>query len=195
MLPDFVSVTICTLPSDHSATIAAVPTVVPSWPVTIATSLTAACLSSTAVVADSDVNGGAELWVTDGTAAHSSRLYTQASSSDFDDNFALAAVGGYALFEAMDSSGVDGLFSARGASGACVELLTGRQGLYALQPSAITVAARHAFFSAYDSSGRQGLSAFAPLDDLWFLIRCVDPPTPPLPARFEVHHVGGLDAA
>jgi precorrin-6A/cobalt-precorrin-6A reductase len=36
------------------------------------------------------------------------------------------------------------------------------------------------------TSGRQGLSAFAPLDDLWFLIRCVDPPTPPLPARFEV---------
>jgi precorrin-6A/cobalt-precorrin-6A reductase len=36
------------------------------------------------------------------------------------------------------------------------------------------------------TSGRQGLSAFAPLDDLWFLIRCVDPPAPPLPAKFEV---------
>lgn len=36
------------------------------------------------------------------------------------------------------------------------------------------------------TSGRQGLSAFANLDDLWFLIRCVDPPTPPLPARHEV---------
>jgi precorrin-6A/cobalt-precorrin-6A reductase len=36
------------------------------------------------------------------------------------------------------------------------------------------------------TSGRQGLSAFANLDDLWFLIRCVDPPTPPLPAKHEV---------
>ena len=36
------------------------------------------------------------------------------------------------------------------------------------------------------TSGRQGLSAFAPLGALWFLIRCVDPPRPPLPARFEV---------
>jgi precorrin-6A/cobalt-precorrin-6A reductase len=36
------------------------------------------------------------------------------------------------------------------------------------------------------TSGRQGLSAFASLDDLWFLIRCVDPPEPPLPAKFEV---------
>jgi len=36
------------------------------------------------------------------------------------------------------------------------------------------------------TSGRQGLSAFASLDDLWFLIRCVDPPQPPLPAKFEV---------
>jgi len=35
------------------------------------------------------------------------------------------------------------------------------------------------------TSGRQGLSAFAPLD-LWFLIRCVDPPAQPLPARHEV---------
>jgi precorrin-6A/cobalt-precorrin-6A reductase len=35
------------------------------------------------------------------------------------------------------------------------------------------------------TSGRQGLSAFAPLG-LWFLIRCVDPPQPPLPANHEV---------
>ncbi|WP_424535606.1 cobalt-precorrin-6A reductase [Sphaerisporangium viridialbum] len=33
------------------------------------------------------------------------------------------------------------------------------------------------------TSGRQGLSAFAGLDDLWFLIRTVDPPDPPLPRR------------
>jgi len=35
------------------------------------------------------------------------------------------------------------------------------------------------------TTGRQGLAAFAPLD-LWFLIRCVDPPDAPLPARSEV---------
>ncbi|MEV7964412.1 cobalt-precorrin-6A reductase [Sphaerisporangium sp. NPDC088356] len=31
------------------------------------------------------------------------------------------------------------------------------------------------------TTGRQGLSAFSGLDDLWFLIRTVDPPDPPLP--------------
>ena len=36
------------------------------------------------------------------------------------------------------------------------------------------------------TSGRQGLPAFAHLDDLWFLIRCVDPPAPPLPRRHEL---------
>jgi len=35
------------------------------------------------------------------------------------------------------------------------------------------------------TTGRQGLAAFAGLD-LWFLIRCVDPPDGPLPARHEV---------
>lgn len=35
------------------------------------------------------------------------------------------------------------------------------------------------------TSGRQGLAAFAGLD-LWFLIRCVDPPEPPLPRRHEI---------
>ena len=35
------------------------------------------------------------------------------------------------------------------------------------------------------TTGRQGLAAFAELD-LWFLIRCVDPPDAPLPARSEV---------
>ncbi len=35
------------------------------------------------------------------------------------------------------------------------------------------------------TSGRQGLAAFAGLD-LWFLIRCVDPPEAPLPRRHEV---------
>jgi precorrin-6A/cobalt-precorrin-6A reductase len=35
------------------------------------------------------------------------------------------------------------------------------------------------------TTGRQGLAAFAALD-LWFLIRCVDPPDGPLPARREV---------
>ena len=36
------------------------------------------------------------------------------------------------------------------------------------------------------TTGRQGLSAFAGLDRLWFLIRCVDPPPEPLPARCAV---------
>ena len=31
------------------------------------------------------------------------------------------------------------------------------------------------------TTGRQGLAAFAGVDDAWFLIRCVDPPGPPLP--------------
>jgi precorrin-6A/cobalt-precorrin-6A reductase len=35
------------------------------------------------------------------------------------------------------------------------------------------------------TTGRQGLAAFAALD-LWFLIRCVDPPHAPLPARCQV---------
>jgi precorrin-6A/cobalt-precorrin-6A reductase len=36
------------------------------------------------------------------------------------------------------------------------------------------------------TTGRQGLSAFAGVDEAWFLVRCVDPPAPPLPARHEV---------
>ncbi|MFD2396960.1 cobalt-precorrin-6A reductase [Prauserella oleivorans] len=36
------------------------------------------------------------------------------------------------------------------------------------------------------TSGRQGLAAFAHLDALWFLARCVDPPEPPLPRHLEV---------
>jgi precorrin-6A/cobalt-precorrin-6A reductase len=36
------------------------------------------------------------------------------------------------------------------------------------------------------TTGRQGLSAFAGLGRLWFLIRCVDPPPDPLPARCSV---------
>ncbi|GAA3549420.1 cobalt-precorrin-6A reductase [Amycolatopsis ultiminotia] len=39
---------------------------------------------------------------------------------------------------------------------------------------------------AFLTSGRQGLAAFAGLDALWFLIRCVDPPGPPLPRHHEV---------
>ncbi len=34
--------------------------------------------------------------------------------------------------------------------------------------------------------GRQGVATFASLDSQWFLIRCVEPPAPPLPARHEV---------
>jgi precorrin-6A/cobalt-precorrin-6A reductase len=36
------------------------------------------------------------------------------------------------------------------------------------------------------TTGRQGLSVFAPLGELWFLIRCVDPPSGPMPSRREV---------
>jgi precorrin-6A/cobalt-precorrin-6A reductase len=36
------------------------------------------------------------------------------------------------------------------------------------------------------TTGRQGLAAFAPVEIAWFLIRCVDPPDPPLPARHEL---------
>jgi precorrin-6A/cobalt-precorrin-6A reductase len=36
------------------------------------------------------------------------------------------------------------------------------------------------------TTGRQGLSAFAALDRLWFLIRCVDPPVGAMPANCEV---------
>jgi precorrin-6A/cobalt-precorrin-6A reductase len=36
------------------------------------------------------------------------------------------------------------------------------------------------------TTGRQGLAAFAGTADAWFLIRCVDPPDPPLPPHSEV---------
>lgn len=36
------------------------------------------------------------------------------------------------------------------------------------------------------TTGRQGLAPFAGLERLWFLIRCVDPPSGPLPPRREV---------
>ena len=33
------------------------------------------------------------------------------------------------------------------------------------------------------TTGRQGLPAFAQVRDAWFLVRCVEPPEPPLPPR------------
>ena len=36
------------------------------------------------------------------------------------------------------------------------------------------------------TTGRQGLAAFAAVDQAWFLIRCVDPPDEPLPADGQV---------
>ncbi|MFB7243673.1 cobalt-precorrin-6A reductase [Streptomyces populi] len=36
------------------------------------------------------------------------------------------------------------------------------------------------------TTGRLGLAAFAALEDLWFLVRSVDPPGAPAPARMEV---------
>ncbi len=45
---------------------------------------------------------------------------------------------------------------------------------------------QHGARRVFLTSGRQGLAAFAPLADPWFLIRCVDPPETDLPARHEV---------
>jgi precorrin-6A/cobalt-precorrin-6A reductase len=39
---------------------------------------------------------------------------------------------------------------------------------------------------AFLTTGRQGLEAFAPGTGTWHLIRCVDPPAPPLPAACAV---------
>ena len=36
------------------------------------------------------------------------------------------------------------------------------------------------------TTGRQGLAAFAGLSETWFLVRCIDPPEPPLPPACEV---------
>jgi len=36
------------------------------------------------------------------------------------------------------------------------------------------------------TSGRQGLAAFAHVHDAWFLVRCVEPPDPPLPPRHRL---------
>jgi len=36
------------------------------------------------------------------------------------------------------------------------------------------------------TTGRQGLRTFADVDCAWFLIRCVDPPDPPLPSHHEL---------
>jgi precorrin-6A/cobalt-precorrin-6A reductase len=36
------------------------------------------------------------------------------------------------------------------------------------------------------TTGRQGLPSFAHVDSAFFLIRCVDPPDPPLPPRHEL---------
>jgi precorrin-6A/cobalt-precorrin-6A reductase len=36
------------------------------------------------------------------------------------------------------------------------------------------------------STGRQGLAAFADVQDAWFLVRCVEPPEPPLPLRHRL---------
>jgi precorrin-6A/cobalt-precorrin-6A reductase len=36
------------------------------------------------------------------------------------------------------------------------------------------------------TTGRQGLAAFAGVDEAWFLVRCVDPPTEALPRHHEL---------
>jgi precorrin-6A/cobalt-precorrin-6A reductase len=54
-----------------------------------------------------------------------------------------------------------------------------------LDAAAAAIGARRVLLT----TGRQGLAAFAPRDEAWFLIRCVEPPTEPLPR----HHVLLLD--
>ena len=39
---------------------------------------------------------------------------------------------------------------------------------------------------AWLTVGRQGVAAFAQIDACWFLIRCIEPPAPPLPPRSQV---------
>jgi precorrin-6A/cobalt-precorrin-6A reductase len=39
---------------------------------------------------------------------------------------------------------------------------------------------------AFLTTGRQGLAAFADVADVWFLIRCVEAPEPPLPRSYEL---------
>jgi precorrin-6A/cobalt-precorrin-6A reductase len=39
---------------------------------------------------------------------------------------------------------------------------------------------------AFLTTGRQGLASFTGVDGVWFLIRCVDPPEPPLPSRMRL---------
>ncbi|MDX6681234.1 MAG: precorrin-6A/cobalt-precorrin-6A reductase [Solirubrobacteraceae bacterium] len=48
-----------------------------------------------------------------------------------------------------------------------------------LDAAAAAIGARRVLLT----TGRQGLAAFAALDEAWFLIRCVDPPAGPLPRR------------
>jgi precorrin-6A/cobalt-precorrin-6A reductase len=39
---------------------------------------------------------------------------------------------------------------------------------------------------AFLTTGRQGLDAFAGVPDVWFLVRTIDPPVPPMPAAIQV---------
>jgi precorrin-6A/cobalt-precorrin-6A reductase len=39
---------------------------------------------------------------------------------------------------------------------------------------------------AFLTTGRQGLAAFSGVDGVWFLVRCVDPPAPPLPGHLHL---------
>jgi precorrin-6A/cobalt-precorrin-6A reductase len=52
-----------------------------------------------------------------------------------------------------------------------------------LESAAALTAGNH---RAFLTTGRQGLEAFATVANSWFLIRCVDPPEPPLPPHYEL---------
>jgi ELWxxDGT repeat protein len=110
-----------------------------------------------AFAADSSGFGSTQLWVTEGTAASTYLVDSNASPSDFDDDFAIAKLGSLGLFQAVDGTGARGVYSVDPSTGAAQELLGGMQGFFALDPSDFIVAGDLAFFSAVDSTGQRGL--------------------------------------
>jgi ELWxxDGT repeat protein len=68
-------------------------------------------LGEFALASDSDIDGTAELWVTNGTSAGTYLIDANASSSDFDDDFAIAKLGSLALFQAVDGTGQRGVYA------------------------------------------------------------------------------------
>jgi hypothetical protein len=99
-----------------------------------------------AIASEASPAGGAEIWFTNGTTALTSLLYSQASFSDYDDDFFLVKAGAEAVLEATDASGSRGVFTVQGATGAFAEVETSQQGIYTLDPTALVAAGDEAFF-------------------------------------------------